>query len=57
MTHVDGIHEFLDMGGYAVWVWSAYGISAAGLIGILMWSLRTLRAREKEFEDLKNSRG
>lgn len=49
--------EFFNMGGYAVWVWGAYGISAAGLIGMLLWSVRTLKMREKEFEDLKNSRG
>lgn len=54
---MDGLHEFLDMGGYAVWVWSAYGISVASLIGMLAWSVRTLKARQKEFEDLKNSRG
>ena len=49
--------DFFNMGGYAVWVWSAYGISAVSLIGMLVWSVRTLKAREKEFEDLKNSRG
>lgn len=50
------MREFLDMGGYAVWVWSSYGLSAVGLIGLLIWSLRTLRAREREFEALKRER-
>ncbi len=54
---MDGLHDFFDMGGYAVWVWTSYGVSALGLIGMLVWSARTLKAREKEFEDLKNSRG
>lgn len=53
---MDGLRDFFDMGGYAVWVWSAYGVSAAGLVGMLVWSVRTLKAREKEFEVLKNSR-
>ncbi len=54
---MDGLHEFFDMGGYAVWVWASYAVSALGLIGMLIWSVRTLKAREKEFEDLKNARG
>ena len=51
------MNHFFDMGGYAVWVWSAYGVSAVGLIGLLVLSVRTWKAREKEFDDLKNSRG
>ncbi len=54
---MDAFRDFLDMGGYAVWVWSAYGISALSLIGMLVWSVRTLKARQKEFDVLKNSRG
>ena len=44
---------FLDMGGYAWWVWPAYGLTALGLGGILIWTLRGLKARHKEFDDLK----
>ena len=54
---MDGLSNFLNMGGYAVWVWSAYGVSAVALVGLVVWSVRTLKAREREFEDLKNSRG
>jgi heme exporter protein D len=53
---MNALRDYLDMGGYAVWVWSAYGISAASLIGLFAWSLRTWRAREKEFAALKGNR-
>jgi heme exporter protein D len=54
---MDEFREFLNMGGYAVWVWGAYGISAVSLVGLLVWSVRTLKARQREFDELKNSRG
>ena len=53
---MDTLLTYLDMGGYAVWVWTAYGLFFAGTIGMLLWSVRTLRAREKEFEALKSAR-
>ncbi len=47
---------FVDMGGYASWVWTAYGLATVALVGMLVISRRTLKAREREFEDLKASR-
>lgn len=47
---------FLHMGGYAAWVWPAYALAAAGLLGILFFSHRTLKAREREFATLKAAR-
>jgi heme exporter protein D len=44
------------MGGYAAYVWPAYGLAAIGMIGILVFTRRTLKAREREFETLKNAR-
>ena len=38
--------EFLDMGGYAAYVWPAYLFTAAALIGLLVTTLRDLRSRE-----------
>lgn len=35
--------EFLDMGGYAAFVWPSYGLSALVLIGVLVISLRQRR--------------
>ena len=53
---MDGFLEYLDMGGYAVWVWPAYGLVTTGLVGILAMTLRTLKARQKEFDELKSLR-
>jgi len=38
--------KFLEMGGYAVYVWPAFAVAALVMIGLLITSLRTLRARE-----------
>jgi heme exporter protein D len=48
--------QFFSMGGYAQWVWPAYGLATAVLLGILLFSLRTLKARQKEFDGLKSAR-
>ena len=53
---MEQLMTFLDMGGYAVWVWSAYGVSIFSLIAMLVLSLRSLKARTQEFEALKSSR-
>ncbi len=39
--------EFFQMGGYAAYVWSAYGATAAVVLGVLVWSWRGLYAAEK----------
>ena len=50
--------KFFDMGGYAAFVWPGYGLAALAVIGMLVVSLRTLRAREREFAEMrKNRRG
>jgi heme exporter protein D len=38
---------FFDMGGRAAFVWPAYGVTALILIGLLVLSLRAMRARER----------
>jgi heme exporter protein D len=47
MTYMKAILDFLSMGGYAAYVWSALGLTAVVLIGLLVATLRTLRARER----------
>jgi heme exporter protein D len=42
--------EFLAMGGHAAFIWPAYGVVAAVLIGLYLVSVRALRAREAEVE-------
>jgi heme exporter protein D len=44
---------FLDMGGYAAFVWPSFGLTAVVLIGLLVLSLRALRAEEAELRALQ----
>jgi len=44
------MNEFFAMGGYAAYVWPAYGLAAAILIGVWIASVRSLKARETEVE-------
>jgi len=48
--------EFFAMGGYAAFVWPAYGAAAIALIVLLIVSLRTLRAREAEIAKAEGAR-
>ena len=40
------------MGGYAGFVWSAFGVTALVLVGLLVVSWRSLKAREAELAAL-----
>ncbi len=50
---MDSLAAFLQMGGYAAFVWPALGIAAAVMIGLLAQSLHSLRAREATLAALK----
>jgi heme exporter protein D len=52
----DSIQTFLDMGGYAGFVWPAYGLAAAILVGLVLVSLRQLRKAEADLEALGATR-
>jgi heme exporter protein D len=45
---MDALMQWATMGGYAVWVWSSYGVVAIVLVGLLLTSLASLRQREAE---------
>jgi heme exporter protein D len=45
--------DFLAMGGYAAYVWSAYGIAAVVLIALLVQSWRSTRRRDAELEQVR----
>jgi heme exporter protein D len=38
---------FFDMGGYAAFVWPAYGLSAVALIALAVFSWREMRRSER----------
>jgi heme exporter protein D len=48
------LSDFLAMGGYAAYVWPAYGFAALVLIGLLMQSWRSSRRRAAELEQLRH---
>ena len=48
------LRAFLDMGGYAAYVWSAYAITAVVLGGIVAWS--ALEHRRVRRETLRRAR-
>jgi len=47
------IAKFLQMGGYAGFVWPAFGIALAVMAGFVVTSLRRLRAREATLRALE----
>ena len=45
--------EFLAMGGYAAYVWPAFGFALVVLLGLLVQSWYAARQREAELEQLR----
>ena len=48
--------EFFAMGGYAAYVWPAYGLAALVLVGILVATWKGLHAAESTLKALEGSR-
>ena len=46
--------EFLAMGGYGAYVWTAYGVTALFLLLLFIWSWFGARSRETELEQIRN---
>jgi heme exporter protein D len=40
--------DYLHMGGYALYVWPAYGVAVLGLGGLTLWCWRALARRRRE---------
>jgi heme exporter protein D len=49
--------SFWEMGGYAAYVWPAFGAAAVILIALLAISVLTLRARQRALRELEAMRG
>ena len=49
--------SFFEMGGYAAYVWPAFGVGAVVLIALLAISLRSLKSREKALRQLEAESG
>ena len=39
--------DFFAMGGYAAFIWPAYGIAGAVIVGLFVWSWRGLAKAEQ----------
>lgn len=48
--------EFLHMGGYATFVWTAYGLTAAALIVLALSSIRGAKKTRERVEALRPRR-
>jgi len=48
------VFSFLEMGGYGAFVWPAYGVAAAVMVGLLWTSLRSGK-RQRELMDMLTS--
>ena len=48
--------EFLHMGGYAAYVWPAYGIATIVLLGLLVATWKGLRNAEATLKALESAR-
>ncbi len=50
------MEEFLNMGGYAVYVWPSYGLTALFMIALTLSSLHTLSKRKRQLAELEAKR-
>jgi heme exporter protein D len=49
---MNDLQTFLAMGGYGAYVWPAYGLTALAFVGMLGWTVSTLKARRREEQGL-----
>jgi heme exporter protein D len=54
---INAIGDFLTMGGYAGFVWSAYGLALTVLTGVAYDSRRRYRASIAALDQLQQDRG
>jgi len=47
------LESFFAMGGYAAFVWPAYGLTALVMVWLLVATLRRLRERERALAELQ----
>ncbi|MDG2320439.1 MAG: heme exporter protein CcmD [Rhodospirillaceae bacterium] len=53
---MEQFQTFIDMGGYAFFVWSAYALATAGLVGVWYMYRRTMKIRQAELDQLRPPR-
>ncbi len=50
---MEALITYLEMDGYAVYIWPSYGIVALVLIGLAVWSVAGLRATKRQLDLLQ----
>jgi len=53
---MDGLSGFLEMGGYAAFVWPSYALTAVVMVALVVGTLRELRARQRRLHELEAAR-
>jgi len=53
---MEQVMGFFEMGGYATYVWSSYGLTALVMIGLTVASVRGLRERQKLLQQFEAAR-
>ncbi|MBI5164609.1 MAG: heme exporter protein CcmD [Magnetospirillum sp.] len=54
---MESLSAFFAMGGYAGYIWPAYGLALVVMVAVLVLSFRDARARETELDLLQQARG
>lgn len=49
------MESFLDMGGYAAFIWPAFGLTFVVMAGMVVFTLRSLRTRQRELARLEGA--
>ncbi len=49
------MESFFDMGGYAAFIWPAFGLTFVVMAGMVIFTLRNLRARQRELARLESA--
>jgi heme exporter protein D len=57
IERMDGFSKFIEMGGYAAYVWPALGLTVLVLVGLLVLSVKSVLRREAELARLEAESG
>jgi len=52
---VENFHNYLDMGGYAAYIWPSWLITMGALAGLGIWIWTGLRRRHKLLKQLQDT--
>ncbi len=53
---MDRLEAFFHMGGYAAFVWPAYGLAAVVMLGLVTSSLLRLRRNQQRLREMESHR-